>query len=166
MRAEYEAAYYRDGTISALRVNILADIGAPSALVGWGMAFSASGLIPGSYRIPNTRVHLTVVVTNTCPWNSYRGFGKDAATLWLERVMDDVARATGLDRAEVRLRNFIPPDAFPYPRPGGGILDSRDYPRALRRVLELIDYAGFPRLREQARQQGRFIGLGIGQALS
>ena len=166
MRADYEAAYRRDGTVLALRVKILADIGAPSALVGWGMAFSASGLIPGSYRIPSTRVQLTVAVTNTCPWNSYRGFGKDAASLWLERVMDDVARATGLDRAEVRLKNFIPPDAFPYPRPGGGIIDSGDYPRALRRVLELIDYAGFPRRREEARRGGRFIGLGIGQELS
>jgi carbon-monoxide dehydrogenase large subunit len=166
MRARYEAAYRRDGTVSALRVDIVADIGAPSALVGWGMAFSASGLIPGSYRIPNTRVQLTVVVTNTCPWNSYRGFGKDAATLWLERVMDDVARATGLDRAEVRRRNFIPPEAFPYARPGGGIIDSGDYPRALGRVLARIDYAGFPRLRAEARRQGRHLGLGIGQELS
>jgi carbon-monoxide dehydrogenase large subunit len=166
MRAAYEAAYRRDGAITALRVQILADIGAPCALVGWGMAFSASGLIPGSYRIPNTRVELTVVVTNTCPWNSYRGFGKDAASLWLERVMDDVARATGRDRAEVRLRNFIPAEAFPYPRPGGGIIDSGDYPRALRRVLELIDYAGFPAVRAEARRHGRFLGLGIGQELS
>jgi carbon-monoxide dehydrogenase large subunit len=166
MRARYRAAYQRDGAVTAVEIDVVADVGAPTALVGWGMAFSATGLIPAAYKIPSTRVRLANVVTNKCPWNSYRGFGKDAANLWLDRIMDHVAKATGLDRAAVRLRNYIPPEEFPYARAGGGILDSGDYPRALRRVLEMIGYEDFPRLQAAARVEGRYLGLGIGQELS
>jgi len=158
----YDVAFRHDGTVTGLRVEVVADVGAPTAFLGWGMAFVTAFTLPTCYRIANARIRLRVVVTNKCPWTAYRGFGKDAAALLMDRVMDHVARETGLDRAEVRLRNFIPPDAFPYPQVSGAILDSGDYPRALRRALELIDYAGFPELREQARRQGRAVGLGIG----
>src|SRR5690606_36390002 len=106
MVATYEAGYEADGRVVALDVRILADVGAPSSLVGWGMTFTASGLVPGPYKIPNTRVHLSTVVTNKCPWNAYRGFGKDVANLWLERILDQIAGELGLDRAEIRYRNF------------------------------------------------------------
>ncbi|HEX8930824.1 MAG TPA: molybdopterin cofactor-binding domain-containing protein, partial [Actinomycetota bacterium] len=138
---------------------------APTSLVGWGMAVSASGIVPGPYRIPNTRVRLTAVVTNKGPWNSYRGFGRDAANWWLERILDQIAGKLGLDRAEVRLRNFIGPHEFPYSRDGGGIIDSGDYPASLRAALELIGWRDFPAEQAAARAEGRFIGIGIGNEL-
>jgi aerobic carbon-monoxide dehydrogenase large subunit len=166
MEIDYEAHYDADGTVRALQVDIIADVGAPTALVGWGMAFSASGLLPGAYRIENVRVTLIAAVTNKCPWNSYRGFGKDAANWWMERILDDIARRTGLDRAEIRLRNFIRASEFPFARPGGGIVDSGDYAGSLTKALEMVGAAGFHDEQRAARAQGRLIGLGFGHELS
>jgi carbon-monoxide dehydrogenase large subunit len=165
-RFDYEVAFRTDGTVTALRVRVVADVGAPTALLGWGMSFVTAYCLPATYKIPNVRIQLFVVVTNKCPWNAYRGFGKDAASFLMDRVMDRVAKITGLDRAEVRLRNFIQPGEFPYPQVSGAILDSGDYPKALRRVLEIVDYENFPRLQAEARREGRLIGLGIGQELT
>jgi carbon-monoxide dehydrogenase large subunit len=165
MRVDYRASYLADGTVTGLELDILADVGAPTSLVGWGMAVSASGIVPGPYRIPNTRVRLTAVVTNKGPWNSYRGFGRDAANWWLERILDQIAGKLGLDRAEVRLRNFIGPHEFPYSREGGGIIDSGDYPASLGAALELIGWRDFPAEQAAARAEGRFIGIGIGNEL-
>ena len=166
MVAEYVAGYDQDGRILALDVRIVADVGAPSSLVGWGMSVTASGLIPGPYKVPNTRVHLSTVVTNKCPWNAYRGFGKDVANLWLERILDRVAGALAMDRARIRHRNFIQPDEFPFSLNGGGLVDSGDYPASLDHVLEMIGYADFAAEQRRARREGRRIGLGIGHELS
>ena len=111
-------------------------------------------------------MQLFSVVTNKCPWNAYRGYGKEGASFLMDRVLDDVASKTGLDRVEVRMKNFIPPDEFPYPQVSGAMLDSGNYAGAMKRVLEMIDYEGFPRRQEEARREGRHIGLGIGQELT
>ena len=166
MTARVKAGYDDQGVVTGIDVRILADVGAPTSLVGWGMTFAASGLIPGPYRIPNTRVRLTTVVTNKTPWNSYRGFGKDIANLWLERVMDEVARATGLDRGEVRMRNFLRSEEFPFAREGGGIIGSGDYHATLRAAMELVNYEGFGERRRSERERGRHIGIGIGYELT
>ena len=110
-------------SVTGLKVKIFADVGAPTALLGWGMSFVTAYCLPCVYEIPDAHIQLYVVVTNKCPGTPYRGFGKDAASFLMDRVMDHVARETGVDRAEVRLRNFIPPDDFPYPQPSGAILD-------------------------------------------
>jgi carbon-monoxide dehydrogenase large subunit len=166
MTAEYRASYDHTGLVTGLEIDITADVGAPTALVGWGMTFAASGLIPGGYLIPNTRVRLTAVATNKTPWNAYRGFGKDIANLWLEGVMDQVARAAGIDRLEVRLRNLLQPGDLPFARERGGVIDSGDYPKMMRRVAELIDYGGFPARRATALESGRRIGMGIAYELT
>jgi carbon-monoxide dehydrogenase large subunit len=160
-RLEYEVAFEPDGTITGLRARVLADVGAPTSLLGWTMSFVTAYCLPTVYRIPNVLVELVAVVTNSCPWAPYRGFGKDAASFLMERVMDRVARETGLDRTEVRLRNLIPPDVFPYERSGGAILDSGDYPGLLRRLTERVDYHDFARVKAAARREGRRLGLGI-----
>jgi aerobic carbon-monoxide dehydrogenase large subunit len=165
-RLYYEAAYKKDGTVIGLRAKVIADVGAPSALCGWGQSFVTSYCIPTCYKIPNNRVQLFSVVTNKCPWNAYRGYGKEAASFLMDRIMDGVARETGLDRAEVRLKNYIQPEEFPYSQVSGAMLDSGNYPKALKRVLEKIDYKNFPKMQAEARAQGRFIGLGIGQELT
>jgi carbon-monoxide dehydrogenase large subunit len=164
-RFSYEAAYRSDGTVTGIRLRVIADVGAPSALCGWGMSFVTWYCLPCVYKIPNSETHLRSVVTNKCPWNAYRGYGKDAASFLMDRIMDHIAEKTGLDRAAVRFKNFIPPDEFPYPQVSGAMIDSGDYAAALRTVLEMVDYEGFPKLQEQARQEGRHIGLGIGQEL-
>lgn len=164
-RFYYEAAYKNDGTVTGIRLNVIADVGAPSALCGWGMSFVTWYCLPCVYKIPNSETHLRSVVTNKCPWNAYRGYGKDAASFLMDRIMDHIARETGLDRAEVRFKNFIQPDEFPYPQVSGAMLDSGNYPEALRTVLSMIDYEGFPKLQEEARREGRYLGLGIGQEL-
>lgn len=166
MTARIRAGYDDQGVVNALDVQIVADVGAPTSLVGWGMTFAASGLIPGPYRIPNTRVRLTTVVTNKTPWNSYRGFGKDVANLWLERVMDEVARATGLDRGDVRMRNFLRSEEFPFAREGGGVIGSGDYHATLREAMSLVGYADFERRRRAERAEGRYVGIGIGYELT
>src|SRR5439155_150387 len=102
-RLYYEAAYKQDGTVIGLRAKVIADVGAPSALCGWGQSFVTSYCIPTVYKIPNNRVQLFSVVTNKCPWNAYRGYGKEAASFLMDRIMDGVAKATGLGRPEVRL---------------------------------------------------------------
>jgi carbon-monoxide dehydrogenase large subunit len=163
---DYEVAFRADGRVTALRVGVVADVGAPTSLLGWTMAFVTAYHIPSAYDIPNTQVELTAVVTNRCPWAPYRGFGKDAACFLMDRVMDHVARETGVDPADVRLRNYIPPDAFPYSRRGGAILDSGDYPTVLRRLLEMVGYEAFPQRRAEARAHGRRLGLGIAQELT
>jgi carbon-monoxide dehydrogenase large subunit len=165
-RLYYEAAYKNDGTVIGLRAKVIADVGAPSALCGWGMSFVTSYCIPTVYKIPNNRVQLFSVVTNKCPWNAYRGYGKEAASFLMDRIMDGVSKATGVDRAEVRLKNYIQPEEFPYSQVSGAMLDSGNYPKALKRVLEMIDYENFAKTQEEASKQGRRIGLGIGQELT
>ncbi len=165
-RFSYEAAYEDDGQITAMRIRVVADVGAPTALLGWGMSFVTWYCLPTVYDIPNVRMQLFSVVTNKCPWNAYRGYGKDAASFLMDRVVDQVTKATGRDRAEVRFRNFILPDAFPHPQPSGAVLDSGNYPLVLERALELIGRDEFAELQEQARRDGRRIGLGIGQELT
>jgi len=137
------------------------DVGVPATFCGWAMSYVTAYCVPAAYKIPDCRVELFTVVTNKCPWNGYRAFGKEAASFLMDRVMDRVADATGIDRAEVRLRNFIQPQEFPYSQISGAMLDGGDYPRAMRRVLELIGADHFPADQADARRQGRHLGLGV-----
>ena len=163
---EYEAGVDADGRLAGLRIRILADVGAPTAFLGWGMSMVTTFSVPTVYRVADIDVTLNSVVTNKCPWTPYRGFGKDVATLLMERVLDHVAAELGADRVEVRLRNLIGPEEFPYKRPSGAVLDSGDYPKALRRVLELAGADGFAAERASAAAEGRRIGLGVAVELT
>ncbi len=165
-RFNYRAAYRKDGTVTGIDIEVIADVGAPTALCGYGMSFVTWYCLPTMYRILNSRLKLNSVVTNKCPWNSYRGYGKDAASFVMERVMDQVSRAIATDRAAVRYTNFIQPDEFPWPQPSGAILDSGNYSALLKRLLELIDYEGFAEYQAAQRAQGRRVGLGISMELT
>lgn len=166
MQLEFEAGYERDGQVTALTVRLLADVGAPSALCGWGMANVAAFLIPGVYKINDVRVELVSVVTNKCPWNAYRAYGKEAACFMLERMLDLVAERTGLDRAAVRFRNFIQPDEFPYKQVSGASLDSGNYQRVLDHALEAGGWKESPRRQAEAKARGELIGIGLGYELT
>jgi len=162
----YEAGFDEDGTITSLRVSIVADVGAPTAYLGWGMSFVTMYALPTVYRIANVDVGLQSVVTNKCPWTPYRGFGKDVASWLMDRVVDHVARELALPSIDVRRRNFIGKDEFPYPQVSGAVFDSGDYETVLDRALDLVDYSGFREFQSQARAEGRFVGIGIGQELT
>jgi carbon-monoxide dehydrogenase large subunit len=162
----YDVAFNKDGKITALRAKVIADVGAPTALLGWGQSFVTGYCLPGVYQIPNNRIQLFVVVTNKTPWNSYRGFGKDSASFLMDRVIDHVTRTTGLDRVAVRRRNFIPADEFPYSQPSGAMLDSGDYQKVMSKLEEMVDFEDFERLRSEAAANGRRLGLGVGQELT
>src|SRR6185436_8736404 len=107
------------------------------------------------------------VQTNRVPTIPVRGAGYPQACFTMERLMDRVARELGLDRAEVRRRNLVPTAKMPYEKPlknrAGApiVLDSGDYAGCQQRVLNAIDYAGFPSRQEQARKAGRHLGIGI-----
>ncbi len=161
MQLEFEAGYEADGRVTGLKVRLIADLGAPSALCGWGMAHVAAFLIPGMYRIDDVSVERLSVVTTKCPWDAYRAYGKEAACFMLERVMDLVAERTGLSRTEVRFRNFIPPDRFPYKQVSGASLDSGDYAKVLEHALAMAKWEDFPREQAEAKKRGELIGIGV-----
>ncbi len=157
----FTAGYRNDGTVIALDVRVVADVGAPAGMCGWAMSFVSAFCVPGAYKIDDCNVQLYSVVTNKCPWNGYRAFGKEAASYLMDRIMDKVAQALGRDRAEVRMRNFVPVDVFPFRQVSGAVLDSGNYPAVLNRLLEDIDYKNFALQQQEARKHGKYLGLGI-----
>lgn len=159
--ADVAAAVSTDGTIHAIRLNILADLG----------AYPLAPFIPeltgmmavGVYAIPAVDINVTCVFTNTTPVAAYRGAGRPEAAYYIERLMDLIADQLQIDPAELRARNFIAPAAFPYLTPTQQLYDSGEYERALRKVLEIADY---PALRAEQRQRRaasdeRLLGIGM-----
>jgi aerobic carbon-monoxide dehydrogenase large subunit len=163
---DYRATFGDDGRLLGLVADIVADVGAPTAFLGWGMSVVTMFTLPTVYKVPAIDVTLRTVVTNKCPWTPCRGFGKDVATLLMERIMDHAAGRLGIDKVEIRLRNLIQPHEFPYHHVSGGVLDSGDYPRALRSVARAAGHGTFPAERARARSEGRRIGLGIAMELT
>src|SRR5713226_4571349 len=125
------------------------------------MAFVTSFVIPGPYKIPHCEVDLSITVTNKCPWNAYRGFGKENAAFLIDRVMDRVASHLGMDRAEVRAKNFVSPEEFPYTQISGATLDRGNYAEALKTTLTKAGYESFAAEQQKLREQGRYLGLGV-----
>lgn len=161
-----ELALRKDGKIFGLRDRFIANTGAPSACPGWGMAFLTGLTMPGPYDIPNVDVLMNAVVTHKAPWNASRGYGKEATAIVLELAIDRAARELKLDPAEIRCLNFVPKTDFPKKTPTGLILDSGDYQQNVAKALELLDYDNERELQSQAREQGRYVGVGIAYELT
>ena len=159
---EVEAAAQHDGTLLGIRVRIIADLGAYFLLSTPTVPVSTSHRLTGPYTTPAMRVEVRGVVTNKPPTGAYRGAGGPEAAFCMERTIDLIARDLDLDPAEVRRKNLIPPDAFPYCTPTGITYDSGDYEPALDRALELSDYAAWrARSRQQGETQDPRIGVGL-----
>ena len=163
-RHRYEVVADADGKIKALWVDSLIDIGCRHRYLSNMTVTPRMGT--GNYDIPVYGWRMRGVWTNRAPRGIYRGAGRPEATLTIERVVEHVARETGLDPVEVRRRNFIKPDDFPYESSGGKALggyvyDTGNYEPALDRLLELADYEGLRREQEEARKQGRILGIGV-----
>ena len=158
---DIEAAVRRDGVVLGMRVRVVADIGAYFLLTTSSAPFNTVRRITGPYHIPAVDVELLGAVTNKTPTGAYRGTGSPEAAFCIERTMDLIAKDLGLDPAEVRRRNFIPPDAFPYQSAAGLTYDSGQYHEGLERALELLDYAGW---RDKARRRTPdepLLGIGL-----
>jgi carbon-monoxide dehydrogenase large subunit len=159
---DLEIAARSDGTLLALRGRTYANLGAYLSLAAPGVPTILHGLmLAGCYTISAVEYTVHGVLTNTTPVDAYRGAGRPEATYLVERAVDLVAAKTGLDPAEVRRRNFIPKEKFPYTVPAGITYDSGDYDAALARALAMIDYDAFRREQAAARKAGRYLGLGL-----
>ncbi len=159
---EIEAAAKRDGTVTALRGKTYANLGAYLSTAAAGVPTILHTLImTGPYDIRNVDYTVQGIFTNTTPVDAYRGAGRPEATYLAERIMDLVAGELKLDPAEVRRRNLVPADRFPYDNALGLTYDSGNYQAAFEKALELADYQGLRRQQEQARQQGRLVGIGL-----
>jgi carbon-monoxide dehydrogenase large subunit len=151
----------RDGKVLAYRLTVLQDAGAYAA-IGAVLPYMTRVMAPGVYDIPKVEFNSTSVVTNTTPVVAYRGAGRPEASAAIERAMDLFATEIGMDPAEVRRRNFIARDAFPFTTPVGTTYDIGDYERALDLVLEAADYGGLRAEQQRRRAAGGPRQLGIG----
>jgi len=158
---EVEIGGSRDGRIQAYRLNVIQDSGAYPA-IGAVLPFMTRTMLSGVYDIPKVEFNSRSVVTNTTPTVAYRGAGRPEATAAIERVLDMFAAEIGMDPAEVRRRNLIQKDAFPFTTPTGTVYDIGDYVRALDLALEAADYQSLRAEQKQRRESGATKQLGIG----
>ena len=154
----------KDGVILAVASRHIDDCGAypryePLGCVIW------SQVTPATYRLKNLRIDFTQVVTNKCPVGPNRGYSRMQHLWFLERVLDICAHELGKPADEMRLRNYIRPEEFPYTTPNGCVYDSGNYPGMLRLAKELIGWDKWQGEREKAQAEGRWLGIGIGTTL-
>ena len=158
---EIEMGLKNDGTITAFRYNVLADCGAYYQLLTVAI-FTLTGLmLPGPYKIANIEMNATGVFTNKVATDAYRGAGRPEATYILERMMDIAANELGMDPVEIRRKNFPDKSEFPFATSAGLSYDSGDYHLALDRALEAADYPAMRAEQEEARKDGRYLGIGF-----
>jgi carbon-monoxide dehydrogenase large subunit len=159
-----ELAADKEGRIQGLRVHVLADHGAFDACAD-PLKYPAGffNICTGSYDIKTAHCRVDGVYTNKAPGGvAYRcSFRVTEASYLIERMMDVLAQKLNIDKAEIRLRNFIQPDQFPYQSALGWEYDSGNYPAALKKVMEAVDYAGLRKEQAEKRARGELMGIGI-----
>lgn len=162
VRSEAEMALDANGRVLALRVRSLANVGAYATGVGVAIQLLIGPWVTTSvYDIGTIDLKLTAVLTNTAPTGPYRGAGRPEAIYLIERLMDEAARVTGIDRTKIRRRNMIRPEQMPYQNPMAQTYDSGKFESILDQGLELADWLGFDRRLAESRSRGRLRGIGI-----
>jgi len=166
-----EIAGKKDGEITGLRVKTYANLGGRLSTIGPGIPTTLYGrVLSGCYKFPNVYAEVIGVYTNTTFVDAYRGAGRPEATYVVERAMDLFAAEIGMDRAAIRRKNFIPPDAFPYENPSGLgtasggakiYIDSGNYAPALDKALTTVGYYELAKAKAEARTRGKYLGLGL-----
>ncbi len=157
-----EMAVDAEGHFLALRVATLANMGAYLSTFAPSVpTYLYATLLAGVYKTPAIYAEVKAIFTNTVPVDAYRGAGRPEAAFLLERLVDVVAQETGIDRVELRRKNFIPADAYPYQTPVALQYDSGNHEMTLAEALKAADYAGFPARRAEAARRGKLRGIGI-----
>ena len=159
-----EAAVKRDGTVLGMRVRETDDVGGSLSTATIHFTNKLNNLF-NTYRVQALSLEGTSVVTNKCPVVPNRGIGKPAMCFVWERMMDRIAGELGMDVVDVRRVNIVRADEFPYESPSGNIYDSGNYEALLDRALERIDYAGLRAEQSKARDQGRYLGIGLAMGI-
>lgn len=159
--AYVDIAGKNDGKVTGLKIKLIADIGAYNMILTAAIPTLTMLMLNGTYDIPAIRAELTEVFTNKMPTDAYRGAGRPEGTYFVERAMDMVAHHLKMDPAEVKRRNFIKPDQFPFTTQMGAVYDSGEYERALDLALKNADWEGMKAERDKARAEGRIVGLGL-----
>jgi len=152
----------KDGTLTALKIEITADMGAYFGLFTPAVPVFGAFIGPAIYKVPAYMFVATDVFTNKTPTDAYRGAGRPEVTFAVERIMDELAVELGRDPLELREQNWIKHDEFPYTNAGGLTYDSGNYEAATQKAMELFDYAGMRREQEDRRRSGDPVQLGIG----
>ena len=162
-RIDVEVAADATGVLLALRARAVSDAGAYHAypLTAALEPLGTCGILPGPYRTAAYAWELFAVATNKPPLGAYRGVGMPFSVFAMERMLDLLAERVGVDPVEIRRRNFIPPDAYPFTSASGFVYDSGDFPLTLERALALADYGRLIEDRDRARASGRWAGVGI-----
>jgi carbon-monoxide dehydrogenase large subunit len=156
-----ELALRRDGTMLGLKVRVVGNLGAYLNSLSAIPPLRMMAMAPGCYQIQNCSVEVVAVFTNTIPTGPYRGAGRPESVLNIERLIDKAARELGLDCLEIRRKNFIRPEQFPY-RTGVNVeYDSGDYEKSLAEALRLSEYEKLIGYRDRARQRGELVGVGL-----
>jgi aerobic carbon-monoxide dehydrogenase large subunit len=157
---DVEVAAKKDGTLLGLRVTQTLDVGGYAA--GF-CTFMAIALIVcgGGYKWPAISARTVGVFTNKTPTDAYRGAGRPEATHLVERIMDKLAAELGMDPVELRRKNFIQPNEFPFTQNFGFVIDSGNYEKAMDKALELADYKQLRQKQAELRKQGRYMGIGL-----
>jgi carbon-monoxide dehydrogenase large subunit len=150
-----------EGRIRGLRARIEAPLGAYLSFSASTNPRNHARCLPGAYTIRDVDIQLAGALTTTPPVGAYRGAGRPEAAFLIERLVDEAARALGLDPAEMRRRNLIPREAFPYTTATGQVYDSGDYAEALERALATIDYDRLRSAQAERRRRGELVGVGI-----
>jgi carbon-monoxide dehydrogenase large subunit len=161
MVAEMEAAIDHSLRITALRCRITADIGAYNYAYTQDNPVTAASMIVGAYKIPAVDLEVVEIFTNKMATDAYRGAGRPEAAYFIERLIDRISYEVGVDQIELRRRNFIERDMFPYRTPTGMEYDTGDYERTLRRMIELSGYEKLVEEVRKAREKRRLVGIGL-----
>ena len=157
-----QLALDKDGMFLAFRTETYANLGAYLRLFATVTPTYLHGPAAGGpYRTPLAYVNVKAVFTNTVPVDAYRGAGRPEGSYQLERVVDQAARELGIDPAELRRRNFVKPEEFPYQTPLAVVYDSGNYHATLDKLLEISDHAGLAQRRAEAKARGRLRGFGF-----
>ncbi|BCB75118.1 xanthine dehydrogenase family protein molybdopterin-binding subunit [Phytohabitans flavus] len=159
-RHEFRVGFEPNGRINGVHNRSIGNIGCLSTWGGWSMVYPNGMSFPGPYAIKNYKMESYGVVTNKAPWSGARGYGKESATLVIERIVDLVAKKIGMDAIDVRRVNFIASDQFPY-WTRAKHLDSGDYQGALDQVVELSGYHEWRRVQRDRPADGPLLGVGV-----
>jgi carbon-monoxide dehydrogenase large subunit len=158
---DVEAGLDDEGNILGFVADTNVPVGGFLVPGGSGVPTNLGLMANGQYSVPDAYVHITGAYTNTTPLSAYRGAGRPEATYFIERLIRTCASELDVDPAEIRRKNFIPPGEFPFETGLGRTYDSGEYDKTLTRALEHVDYESFRERQREAREEGRYLGIGI-----